>query len=128
MSLICAQQAYYFFFHFLLAQMLSCSSAAQQTQGRQISASQMANCQPGDAMLKGTEGIHFVAEAKEYNFLTHLMYRLASQQLMKWPEKFQQPSSNACLDSVKLLHGPSSCLKFLLIYKKRNFLLMRNKH
>jgi len=63
--------------------MLSCSSAVQQTQGRKMSVFQTANCQPGEATLKGTEGIHFAAEAKERHFLTHLMCMLSSQQLMK---------------------------------------------
>lgn len=60
-----------------------------------MSVFQMANCQLVDARLKGTEGILSVEEAKEHHFLTHLVYKLASQQLMQEPEKLQEPSSNS---------------------------------
>lgn len=83
MSLICAQQACYSLFRFISIQTLPCSRGVQQTQGRQMSVFRMANCQPGDAVVKGTEGIHFVAEAKEHHSLTQLVYVFASQKLMK---------------------------------------------
>lgn len=120
MSIICAQQAFYSLSYFLQVRMLFCSRAVQQAQGRQMSVFQMANCQLVDARLKGTEGIHSVAEAKERHFLTHLVYVLTSQQLMQQPEKLQQPSSNGCLDSVRFLHVPNICLKFFLTYKKKH--------
>lgn len=54
-----------------------------------MSVFQMANCQLVDARLKGTEGIHSVAEAKEHHFLTHLGYKITSQKQMQEPEKLQ---------------------------------------